>query len=179
VFVPHVGYSGSLKAHVAAVLSECMDMPRALALTSIAFYALFVGGLYSLALAAGASEAVAVAAGLYGVFAPAWVTHYGLSNDGTYVDPLALGTWALYLGVRWLEDAEHGLALAAALGFLLGLGFWCHVLAVFYVLAVGLALVVFAPRRAPASLALAFVGFVAGYFPGLLWNAGEDWFSFG
>lgn len=179
VFVPHVGYSGSLKAHLAAVLSTFMDVARALAVSSIAFYALFVGGIYSLALAAGASRATAVAAGLYAAFAPAWVTHYSLTNDGNYVDLLALGTWALYLCVRWLGDSENGLTLATLTGLLLGLAFWCHVLAVFHVLAVCLVLVVFAPRRAPAALVPMLVAFAAGYFPGLLWNAGEDWFSFG
>jgi hypothetical protein len=179
VFVPHVGYSGSLKAHVAAVLSAFMDMPRALALTSIAFYALFVGGLYSLALAAGASEAVALAAGLYGVFAPAWVTHYGLSNDGTYVDLLALGrglSISAFAGSRmpstgwpWLRPWASCWAWAS------GAMCWpCSTSSP----SVSRSWM-FAPRRAPASLALAFAGFVAGYFPGLLWNAGEDWFSFG
>ena len=179
VFVPHVGYSGSLKAHLAAVLSTFMDGARALAVSSIVFYALFVGGVYALALAAGATGPTAVAAGLYAAFAPAWVTHYSLSNDGNYVDLLALGTWALYLCVRWLEDGQHGLTLATLTGFLLGLAFWCHVLAVFHVLTVCLALVALAPRRAPAALGPMLAAFAAGYFPGLLWNAGEDWFSFG
>ena len=179
VFVPHVGYSGSLKAHLAAVLSTFMDVARALAVSSIVFYALFVGGLYAMALAAGASQATAVAAGLYGAFAPAWVTHYSLTNDGNYVDVLALGTWALYLCVRWFEDGEHGPTLATLTGLLLGLAFWCHVLAVFHILAACIALVAFAPRRAPAALGFMLAGFAAGYFPGLLWNAGENWFSFG
>src|SRR4029450_8974392 len=99
------------------------DVARALAVSSIVFYALFVGGVYALALAAGASGATAVAAGLYAAFAPAWVTHYSLSNDGNYVDLLALGTWALYLCVCWLEDGRQGVTLATLSGLLVGLAF--------------------------------------------------------
>ena len=36
----------------------------------------------------------ALVAGLYAAFAPPFVTRYSLSNDGNYVEVLALGTWA-------------------------------------------------------------------------------------
>jgi hypothetical protein len=100
VFVPHVPYSGSLKSHLAAALSLVVEMPRAFALVSILFYALFVAAVYRLARLARLDPHSAAAAALYAVFTPAFVTRYSLSNDGNYVEVLALGAWALVLLAR-------------------------------------------------------------------------------
>src|SRR6266508_4664835 len=43
------------------------------------------------------------------LFYLAFVTRYSLSNDGNYVEVLALGTWALWLTARWVsEDGATG-----------------------------------------------------------------------
>ena len=49
VFVPHVPYSGSLKAHLTAPLAAVIDPARAFALVSVLFYAAFVAAVYRLA----------------------------------------------------------------------------------------------------------------------------------
>ena len=182
VFVPLVPYSGSLKSHLTAVLALAIDPARAFALASVLFYLAFVAGLHGLARLASGTGA-ALLAGLYAAFAPAFVTRYSLSNDGNYVEVLALGTWALWLTARWAnEDRATGAGgrptLALAAGLLLGLAFWCHILAVIHVAAVGLALVLFGRLRSAGPLLWLAAGGALGYLPGLLWNAGNDGGSF-
>lgn len=179
VFVPHVPYSGSLKSHLAALLSLAIDTPRAFALASVLFYALFVAALYRLACMLDRSTPfTGLAAGLYAAFSPAFVTRYSLSNDGNYVEVLALGSWALVVAVSLVrrEGKEFGAALA--LGLLLGAAFWCHILAAIHAVAVGLFLLVTDSRRSLRSLPAASLGFGLGYLPGLLWNVRHGWESF-
>jgi hypothetical protein len=176
VFVPHVPYSGSLKSHLTAALSLVLDTPRAFCLSSVLFYALFVAAVHRLACRLG-GPAAGLAAGLYAAFAPTFVTQYSLSNDGNYVEVLALGTWALWLCARWLEEPARRSTLALWAGLLLGLAAWCHILAVIHVAAVGLVLLVPAGVRALRSLLWTGVGLALGYFPALLWNAANGWES--
>jgi uncharacterized membrane protein len=179
VFIPNSGYSGTLKAHLTVALALFMDMPRAFAMASVLFYAFFVAAVFALGSLADSSGRVSLASGLYAAFAPAWVTHYSLSNDGNYIELLAFGSWALFLAARWIAEPKDRELRALVLGILLGLAFWCHILAVMYVLTVALLLVAFGRRKALLSLSLAALGFAAGYVPGLLWNAQNGWFSFG
>jgi hypothetical protein len=179
VFIPNSGYSGSLKAHLTVALALLMDMPRAFAMASVLFYVLFVAAVFALGCLADATGRVGLASGLYVAFAPAWVTHYSLSNDGNYIEVLAFGSWALFLAARWISEREDRGPRALILGLLLGLAFWCHILAVMYVMTVALLLMAFGRRDALRSLSLAALGFVTGYLPGLLWNAQNGWFSFG
>ena len=138
VFVPQVPYSGSLKSHLTAPLALALDPARAFALVSVLFYLGYVAGLVPAGPARRRGRARRLLAGLYAAFSPAFVTRYSLSNDGNYVEVLALGTWALWLGARFaLEPAARG-RLAFAAGLLLGLGFWCHILAVIYLAALAL-----------------------------------------
>jgi hypothetical protein len=176
VFVPRVPYCGSLKSHLTAPLAAVVDPARAFALVSVAFYVLFVAALYKLGLLVGNST-TAVAAGLYAAFAPAYVTHYSLSNDGNYVEVLALGTWALVIAIRWWREEEIRPTLALAAGLLLGIAFWCHILAVIHIAAIGLVFLAAGWRRLRSWLLLAFGG-VVGAFPSLLWNARNGWLSF-
>ncbi|HVR69329.1 MAG TPA: hypothetical protein VMT87_00675 [Vicinamibacteria bacterium] len=179
VFVPHVPYSGSLKSHLTAPLSLAMDAARAFALSSVLFYALFVGALYRLALHLREAPAwTAPAAGLYAAFAPALVTRYSLSNDGNYVEVLALGTLALVLGIRWVRERERRGSLAVLLGLVLGVAFWCHILAVIYAAALGSFLLLSDWRGALRSAFAGSFGFALGAAPSLLWNAANGWASF-
>jgi hypothetical protein len=176
VFVPNVPYSGSLKSHLAAALGFVVDLPRAFALASVLFYCLFVAAAFLLAERAWRRSDLASAAGLYLAFAPAFVTRYSLSNDGNYVEVLALGTAALLAVVAWEDDRSRD-ALVLVAGVLLGLAFWSHILAVIPAVACGL-LVLRARGAAPMALARLFGGFVLGYAPGLLWNAAHGGESF-
>jgi hypothetical protein len=182
VFVPQVPYSGSLKSHLTAPLALVMDPARAFALVSVGFYLAYVAGLFRLALLVAGPRA-ALLAGLYAAFSPAFVTRYSLSNDGNYVEVLALGTWALWLAARWTRETGARARLAFAAGLLLGLGFWCHILAVIHLAAIAAVFVLAAvisgrnPRVMTSLVALAF-GWAIGYAPGWLWNLANDWESF-
>jgi hypothetical protein len=176
VFVPAVPYSGSLKSHLAAPLALLFDPARAFALASLAFFAAAVAAAFRLAWRAGGPFA-AWGAGLYLTLAPAFVTQYSLSNDGNYVEVLALGPWALLLALRAGEAARPWPARFVA-GVLLGLAFWCHILA----LVPGLALAVVLLRQGgwralPSALGPTAAGAVVGWLPALLWNAGHGWES--
>jgi hypothetical protein len=179
VFVPNVPYSGSLKSHLTALLAVAIDAARAFALASVLFYAAFAAAVYRLALLV-RDRATALAASLYLVFAPPYVTRYSLSNDGNYVEVLALGTWALWLAARWARetDAAERARLAVGAGLLLGLGFWCHILALIHLASVGLVLLAWGRGRAVRSVLALGGGFILGYLPGLLWNAANRWASF-
>jgi hypothetical protein len=195
VFVPQVPYSGSLKSHLTAPLALAMDPARAFALASVLFYLAYVAGLFRLALLVAGPRA-ALLAGLYAAFSPPFLTRYSLSNDGNYVEVLALGTWALWLAARWTRESDSRGPLAFAAGLLLGLGFWCHILAVIHVAALAALFVLWAviPRRsdpagrrgirhphlvpAARSLLALGAGWAIGYVPGWLWNAANDWASF-
>jgi hypothetical protein len=181
VFVPHVAYSGSLKSHLTAALAAVIDPARAFALASVLFYAAFVAAVYRLALLACGEAAdrarVALAAGLYLAFAPPFLTRYSLSNDGNYVEALAFGAWALVAAERWCAEPRSRLTLAGGAGLLLGLGLWCHLLALIPALAVAIALVVTDARAALRSAPALAAGGAAGYLPGLLWNAAHGWES--
>lgn len=183
VFVPSVPYSGSLKSHLAALLSAApgLDLAQAFALASLLFYALFAAGAFrlgGLVARPGREEATALGAGLWVAFAPTFVTLYSLSNDGNYVEVLAFGAWALLLACRFLSDEPSRPRLALGIGLLLGLGFWAHILAIVHCVAIGLALALAAGRRAWRILPALAAGFVLGDLPGLLWNAANGWGSF-
>ena len=176
VFVPHVPYSGSLKSHLAAALGLVVDLPRAFALVSVFFYCMFVAVAFRLAERAWRRSDLALAAGVYLAFAPAFVTRYSLSNDGNYVEVLALGSAALLALVAWDEDRAR-LTLPWLAGLLLGLAFWCHILAVIPAAAAVLFLIGARRAAAPALPRLAG-GFLLGDAPGLLWNAANGGESF-
>jgi hypothetical protein len=125
-----------------------------------------------------AASSRGLAAGLYAAFSPAFVTRYSLSNDGNYVEVLALGTWALVLALRWAEEPPRRAQRALAIGLLLGLAFWCHILAVIPAVAVAMFLLVESPRDALAAAPRVLLGFALGDLPGLLWNATNGWESF-
>ena len=177
VFVPQVPYSGSLKSHLTAPLALVLDPAVSFALVSVLFYLAYVAGLYRLARLV-APPRTAVLAGLYAAFSPAFVTRYSLSNDGNYVEVLALSAWALWLAGRWAGEPAARPRLAFAAGLLLGLGFWCHILAIIPLAALALFFVLVGRLGAVRSLGALAAGWAVGYAPGWLWNAANDWESF-
>jgi hypothetical protein len=177
VFVPQVPYSGSLKSHLTAPLTAVLDPACAFALVSVLFYLAYIAGLFRLALLVSGPRG-ALVSGLFAAFSPAFVTRYSLSNDGNYVEVLALGTWALWLAARWTREQDGHPRLAFAAGLLLGLGFWCHILAVIHVAALAALFVVAGRLAATRSLLALGAGCAIGYVPGWLWNLANDWESF-
>jgi hypothetical protein len=180
VFIPSEPYSGSLKSYLTAGLASLggISPVRALTLVSVLFYVAFVAAAFRLGLAAAGARPAFYAA-LYAAFPPTFVNWYSLSNDGNYVEVLALGSWALWLTLRLLDaETPQRPALGVGVGLLLGLALWCHILGVAYLATVAVALLLALRARALPTLAYVAVGFVLGDLPGLLWNAAQDWESF-
>jgi hypothetical protein len=177
VFLPSQPYGGTLKSHLAVPMMGVMDPARAFALVSVAFYAVFVAGLHRLTFRLFGGRA-ALLAGVYAAFAPVSVTRYSLNNDGTYIEVLALGVWALWLVVRWTEEPGSRPLLVLAAGLLLGVAFWCHIFGVIHLAVATLVIVLFGGRRAPRCLAALASGWALGAAPALLWNAANGWVSF-
>jgi hypothetical protein len=179
VFVPHVPYSGSLKSHLTAPLASAIDPARAFALVSVLFYLAFAAGVFRLASRVeGATAWTPRAAGLYAAFAPAFVTRYSVSNDGNYVEVLALGAWACVLAIDWVRSRSDERSRVLVMFVLLGLAGWCHILALVPLLGIALGMLLADVRRALRSAPFAASGLVLGYLPGLLWNAANGWESF-
>jgi len=87
---------------------------------------------------------------------------------------LGLGAWALVAAL----EAERSPSFAWGEGILLGLAFWCHILALIPALAIGLQLLLRTWRRPLGVLTPLLLGWGLGYFPGLLWNLANGGESF-
>jgi hypothetical protein len=182
IFLYNWSYVGSFKAHLTALIAWVAGDPvTSFALAAALVYGALTAAVYLLSRTV-ASRAVSVAAALYVVFAPGFLTAWGMGNEGNYPDVLALGTLTLYFGNRFLKNELGGVTCGLWMGILGGIAFWIHILATYYLLAAfGILLI---HDRGPFGKKIlarlgAFVGgFVLGDFPGILWNAENDWLSF-
>ncbi len=179
IFLYNWSYVGSIKAHLTALLAwVCGEPVVSFALAAALMYAGFAAAVYLLARTVAPRSESLLAAG-YVLVAPGFLTAWGMGNEGNYVDVMLFGTLMLVLGARFIEEKRDGFALAFWMGVLGGLAFWTHILATYYLLtAVGVLLVHRFGRAALVRLASFAGGFIVGDFPGILWNASNDWLSF-
>ncbi len=179
IFLYRWSYIGSLKAHMTAFLAWLTGEPvLAFAGTAILMFGVFAGALFALARSV-LPRRESVLAVAYVVAAPGFLTVWTMHNEGSYGDVLALGTLMLVLGARLLQEEDGRWRRAFWLGILGGLAFWVHILATYYLLA-ALAVLIAADwsHRILSRLGVFLGGFLLGYFPGLLWNASNEWLSF-
>jgi len=179
IFLYNWSYVGSAKAHLTAALALLVSDPvTSFALAAALVYGAVTGAVYLLSRTV-APRAESIAAALYIVFAPGFLTAWGMGNEGNYPDVLALGTLMLALGFRFLKGEVDGRSTAFWIGVLGGVAFWIHILATYYLLAA--VAILLAHRFGKASLGRlsAFaLGFAVGDFPGILWNLSHDLQSF-
>jgi hypothetical protein len=148
------------------------------AFSAILMYGAFVGASYVLARQVLPRKESALAV-LYVIMAPAFLTAWGMHNEGNYIDVLAFGTGMLVISSRLVAEADGRVRRAFWLGALGGLAFWAHILATYYLIAAVLAVVVADWSRRSLLRLVAFLGgFVLGDLPGILWNASNGWLSF-
>jgi hypothetical protein len=184
IFTEGAHYQGTLKGHLAAVLSLVLrvsDLSWLMVAASTLLHLVFVASTMALARRIGGGPA-ALAAGLYLALSPRFLTIFSLNCTGQYMDVLALGGLALALLARVLEEDLSGDRARwhyFGIGFLAGAAFWQQPVALSYVAVavVVLALRCFA-RRDPWTL-LALAGLALGVMPVVLWNAQNDWASLG
>ena len=179
IFLYNWSYVGSFKAILTALLATLVRDPVVgFALAAVVVYAAFAGALYLLARTV-LSRGEAIAASLYVVLSPGFLTAWGMGNEGNYLDVMLLGTLMLAFGARWMLRDDDGLGVAFTIGVLGGIAFWIHILATYYLLTALGILLLHRWRYQPIRRVTAFAaGFFVGDFPGILWNAGNDWLSF-
>jgi hypothetical protein len=179
IFLYNWSYIGSLKAVVTAGLSLLLGDPvTSFAVAAALVYGALTGAVYLLSRTI-APRAESIAAALYVVVAPGFLTAWGMGNEGNYPDVLALGTLILTLGFRFLKDEVEGLTAGFWIGVLAGVAFWIHILATYYLLAAVGILVAHRFGKPVLSRLSAFaLGFAVGDFPGILWNLSHDFQSF-
>ncbi len=182
IFLYNWSYVGSFKADLTALIAWFTGEPVvSFAIAAALVYAALTAAVYLLGRTV-LSRAESVGAALYVVFAPGFLTAWGMGNEGNYPDVLAFGTLMLYFGNRWLKDEIDGVRAGIWMGVLGGVAFWIHILATYYLLAAFGVLLLHDLRhfgkKTLARLGAFFGGFVLGDFPGILWNAGNDWLSF-
>jgi hypothetical protein len=182
VFTEGANYQGTLKSHLAAVLSlltGAHDLSFLMTAASLVLYLVFVASAMALARRVG-GRAAAVAAGLYLALGPRFLTVFSLNCVGQYVDVLALGGVALALLARLLDEDRQGFDARGhylALGALLGAAFWQQPVALSYAAVVAVALARrTATWRDPWTL-LVPGGAGLGALPVLLWNVQHGWAS--
>jgi hypothetical protein len=179
IFLYNWSYIGSLKAHVTALLAWLTGEPViAFALGADLVYGALAASVYLLARTV-LTRAESITAGLYIVFAPGFLTAWGMGNEGSYPDVMVLGTVMLLLGARFLKDEMGGVPAAFSMGIVGGIAFWVHVLATYYLMAALAILILHRLGRESFVRLTAFLGgFALGDFPALLWNATNDWLTF-
>lgn len=165
-------YLGSLEAFTAAPLFRLFDSSTALLKLVPAIYSL--GFLWlSMTLARRLlGDGPALITGAYLAVPPAMWAVWSTKARGGYAELLFLGE-ALLLATLWVAEptrrprARGGLAW----GWLAGLAFWTHLLAVVYLVPCAVYLVARRRRRwSGLELGLALVGAVVGMAPMLLYN---------
>ena len=170
IYAPGFPYEGTLKPHLTVLVSWLLPggIPSAYAWTSHLFHVLWLAVVMLLARDLAGLRG-AVAAGLFMAVSPRFLVAFSLNNVGQYPEVNAIGALALLA-------LASGAPLAA--GFLLGLAVWQQLLAVYFVAAAAI-LVLVTPelRRARAIGRLAFGAF-AGSYPMWVWNAANAWATF-
>ena len=169
IYAPGFPYEGTLKPHLTALLGLLLPWagtPFLYVLASHLFYLLWVYAVMRLARDVGGNVA-ALGAGLFMAVSPRFLTAFSLNNVGQYPEVNALGTLALVL-----LTPGAGLLLP---GFVLGLALWQQLLALYFILAVGVAALLTPALRRPWVLVDGVTGFVAGAYPVFIWNAANAW----
>jgi hypothetical protein len=179
-FTEGANYQGTLKPHLAALLSPLSaDLSWLMTAASLVLYLVFVAAAMALARRLGGRSA-ALPAGLWLALSPKFITTFSLNCVGQYVDVLALGTLALVLCGRMLDEDRGGAPARLdylGIGLLLGAAFWQQPVALSFLGACLLALLL-RPRtwKDPWAL-LVPLGLLLGVLPVLLWNAQNGWGS--
>ena len=171
IYAPGFPYEGTLKPHLTAALAWVLPfgVPSVYAWTSHLFHVVWTIAVMVLARHAGGQWA-AIAAGLFMAVSPRFLVAFSLNNVGQYPEVNALGALALVaLGTR-------GALLAA--GFLIGLAVWQQLLAVYFVAATAVLVLVTPALRRPRAMAQCVLGFFGGSYPMWVWNAANAWATF-
>lgn len=180
IFTEGANYQGSLKGHLAAglgLLTGSRDLAWLMVLASLLLYLVFVAASMAVVRRVFGRPG-ALVTGAYLALSPKFLTTFSLNCVGQYMDVLALGGLALALLARLLDDGLGGREARLhyfAIGFLLGAAFWQQPVALAYVGAVALALVLRRRTWGDAWTGLLLPGFAVGVLPVVIWNLLNAW----
>ena len=186
-FTEGANYQGTLKGHLAALLSLLTgveDLSWLMVAASVFLSLVFVAATMALARRLG-GEPAAWISGLFLALGPRFLTVFSLNCVGQYVDVLALGGVALALCARLLDPREPGApgrpqaerGTHFVIGLLLGAAFWQQPVALSYIATVALVL---ALRRASwrwDGWPVLVLGVAIGALPVIVWNVQNAWAS--
>lgn len=164
-------YLGSLEAYlVAGSFALFGSSTFALKLVPLASALLFTGLVFATGYRLGGAAAAFVA-GLYVAVPPAFFALWSLKARGGYIETLVLGQALLLIALAMGKRGSGTPALAAALGFLSGVGLWVNPLIAVYLAPVALYLILALRRRMlGAWLPCALLCAAAGAYPLLEYN---------
>jgi hypothetical protein len=181
VFYYGSAYAGSLEPHyVAAIFLLLGESPSSYRIAMGGLVLLILFGVYVLTREAFGRFA-AILALAYLAFPPFFFLYKGLTSDGHY-DAFELFTvGALFLCIRIeraLKEGRDLRLLTAALGLVIGLGWWLNpITPAISVPAVAWLLVRKRPRPRLRNAPYLLGGFLAGSFPWTVWNLRHGWKS--
>jgi hypothetical protein len=180
IFTEGANYQGSLKGHLAAglgLLTGSRDLAWLMVIASLLLYLVFVAASMALTRRI-LGRAGALVTGSYLALSPKFLTTFSLNCVGQYMDVLALGGLALALLAHVLDDELGGREARLhylGIGFLLGAAFWQQPVALAYLGAVGLTLVLRRRTWSDAWAGLVLPGFAVGALPVVIWNLLNAW----
>ncbi len=180
-FTEGANYQGTLKGHLAALLSLATgvsDLSWLMVAAGVLLSLVFIASTMALARRL-AGEPAAWASGLFLALGPRFPTVLSLNSVGQYIEVLALGGLALALCARLLDGPPEPSERTShfVLGWLLGTAFWQQPVALSYLITIAIAL---ALRRASwrgVGLPVFATGLGLGALPVLLWNLQNAWAS--
>jgi len=136
----------------------------------------FVVVHYFLACAVVTRQTAILATALVAV-SPAFLNIWSLKSRGGYMALLVLGTLALLVAARMLNEG-YTHRKAALLGLSLGLAWWTHFLSIVYIVPILVVLLLKNERKLLSSTGMIFLGsFFFGSLPFWMYNLSHSWAS--
>jgi hypothetical protein len=179
-FTEGANYQGTLKSHLAALLSTLTgitDLSWLMLAASLLLHLVFIAATMALARRIGGRGA-ALGAGLYLALSPRFLTVFTLNCVGQYADVLALGGLALAVLARVLDGERTGAPARGAyfaIGLLLGAAFWQQPVAISYIVTTAAMLLLRRATWRDPWVLLVLVGGAVGALPSLVWNVQNHW----
>jgi hypothetical protein len=179
-FTEGANYQGTLKSHIAALLSvPSDDLSWQMLASSLVLHLIFLAAAMALARRI-AGRPAAILAGLYLALSPRFLTVFTLNCVGQYADVLALGGAALALLASVLDEGRQGAAARGhyiGIGLLLGAAFWQQPVTISYMATAALLLALRRQTWRDPWTVLVLLGGLVGALPSLLWNVQNHWGS--
>jgi hypothetical protein len=177
VFYYGQNYMGTIEPFFTAALFLTMG-PTSLALkvAPLILFCVFLVVHYHVALLVSCQRTAILATTLAGI-SPAFLSIWSMKSRGGYMALLLLGTLSLFSAVKILQEGYSG-RCALLLGLAMGLAWWTHFLAIFYIVPILVVLLLKDENRFFSRHGcLTVAGLLLGSLPFWIYNAAHSWVS--